>query len=604
MVKRPSPARQPSLMAGLTLPQTGDIAAAPVGRDAGAFVIGDSGSEMALGRIDLQSDQKTQKKALKHLKDGLRAMKRQDWAEGQAHVLKALRLDDGNSVCWHMLAISQEKLGELEKALDSYQKALSFQPHSLPIASDLGRLAHKLQHMGIAEKFFSYVLKFAPDDSEAANNLATTLRDVSRFEDAIEILRSALHYNPENSVLWNALGTVVNSQGDSENARIFYSEALRHTPNMALAAYNMSNILSDEGAFDESLRYAHHALENAAATEVRNMCSLSMGFTYASMGQLDKAWAYYDGRKHTGTDQQFHYIIGQPAWTPQTEVQGKHIFIAGEQGLGDEVLFASVLPDLVRDIGPDGHLTVAVEPRLVPLFARSFPQATVIDHLSFTYKMRRMRGFPKLTDHDRIDHWTLMAELLKKYRSTVEAFPAENVFLRPDPERVAYWKGEVAKLGDGPKVGILWKSLIKHSQRDRFYSPFELWKPVLQTPGALFINLQYGDASAELAEAERQGLRIWNPPGIDLTKDLDDLCALCCALDLVIAPPNATSNLAAAAGVRTWLISAPYSWVRLGTDHYPWYPTARAFKYKDYNWVEVMADIRSALIAEFGLTQA
>ncbi|MEM9964521.1 MAG: tetratricopeptide repeat protein [Asticcacaulis sp.] len=594
----------PSSIAKVPLPLEGDAAAIPVAGNAGAFVIGDSGSETALNRIELRTDQKTQHKALKHLKDALKSLKRNDWADGGAHALKALRLDERNAVGWHMLAISQEKTGQLEKALDSFQKALSYQPHSLPIANDLGRLAYKLKHLNIAEKFFSYVLKFAPHDSEASNNLATALRDMSRFEDAIEILRNAIHYDPENAILWNALGTVVNARGDTLNAKIFYSEAIRFAPDMALPSYNLSNILRAEGKSEESLRMVQHALEKAESAEVRNMCALSLAFTHATLQQLDKAWDCYAGRKSGGTDQQFFYIINRPEWTPETDVQGKHIFISGEQGLGDEILFASVLPDLIQDIGSEGKLTLAVEPRLVSLFARSFPQATVIDHLSFTYQQKKMRGYPRLSEPETIDYWTLMAELLRKYRPSLEAFPSENSFLKPDPQRVDYWKNELAKLGNGPKIGILWKSLIKHSQRDRYYSPFDQWKSVIQTPGTFFINLQYGDSSTELAQAEREGLRIWNPPNIDLTKDLDDLCALCLALDLVIAPPNATSNMAAAAGTKTWFISSPNSWVRLGTDHYPWYPTVRSFEYRDFNWARVMADIQNAITLEFGLTEA
>ncbi len=49
----------------------------------------------------------------------------------------------------------------------------------------------------------------------------------------------------------------------------------------------------------------------------------------------------------------------------------------GEQGLGDEFMFANILPDLQDAVGPNGKLQVAVDKRLVPLFARSFPKADV-----------------------------------------------------------------------------------------------------------------------------------------------------------------------------------------------------------------------------------
>ena len=120
---------------------------------------------------------------------------------------------------------------------------------------------------------------------------------------------------------------------------------------------------------------------------------------------------------------------------------------------------------------------------------------------------------------------------------------------------------------------------------------------MLATPGISFINLQYGDCEEELAQAKREfGVEIWTPPGIDLKKDLDDVTALCVALDLVVGFANASFNLAAAAGAPAWLISTPGSWPRLGTDRYPWYPQARVFVPATYGgWDEVMAQIAEAM---------
>ncbi|WP_181404551.1 tetratricopeptide repeat protein [Asticcacaulis tiandongensis] len=563
-----------------------------------AGMVGDSGSRDSLKRLEVITDKNKLSKTLKTLRAALKALHRNDWKKGAELAQEALKLDAAAADAWHILAITQEKQNLLEDAFHSYEQALKIRPHNLPVANDLGRLAYRLGHLPICEKLFSYVLRHEPDNEEAANNLATSLRDRSQFEDAIDILRNALHFHPQSALLWNAIGTVVETQGDLENARIFYNEAITYEPHNSLALYNMGNTLRETGDFEESISHLKKALPHAT-TEERNKINLSISFSSMCMGRF--AWDYYEGRLYKGTDTEIIHLINRPQWTPEIDINGKHVFICGEQGLGDEVLFGSLLPDLIRDVGPSGKITLAVEPRLVSLFARSFPEMDVIGHITVKWNQKRLRGFSNLPDPNIFDAWTLLAEPAKKYRNSVADFPAENVFLKPDPERVAYWKAELAKLDDGPKIGILWKSLIKHSQRDRHYSPFEQWKPLLHTPGAHFINLQYGDASAELAEAEREGLKIWNPQGIDLTKDLDDLCALCRALDLVIAPPNATSNLAAAAGVKVWKFSAAHSWVRLGTDYYPWYPTVRAFKYYNYDWSAVIQEIREALIKEFNL---
>jgi hypothetical protein len=186
---------------------------------------------------------------------------------------------------------------------------------------------------------------------------------------------------------------------------------------------------------------------------------------------------------------------------------------------------------------------------------------------------------------------------LRRFRRTVDAYPARDRFLTADPKRVAYWRDTLAER-PGLKVGILWKSLKLDGARLRYFSPFEQWRPVLETPGVSFVNLQYGECQAELDKArETLGIDIWQPSGIDLKNDLDDVASLCLALDLVLGPPNASSNIAAACGGNVWMIFTPGSWSLLGTTgQQPWYPRVRVFTPDRFNdWAPVMREVADAL---------
>jgi hypothetical protein len=195
-----------------------------------------------------------------------------------------------------------------------------------------------------------------------------------------------------------------------------------------------------------------------------------------------------------------------------------------------------------------------------------------------------------------------MASLLRRFRRRLVDFPgseqARAGFLTPDPARVAHWRAALAAAPAGRKVGILWKSMKVESARVRYYSPFELWAPVLRTPSVTFVNIQYGDCDAEIAWARAHlGVDIWTPPGIDLKQHLDDIGALTSALDLTLGFANATSNIAAACGAPTWIISVPGAWTRLGTDRMPWYPQARVFAPARLGrWDETMAEVAAALV--------
>ncbi|MBW8733495.1 MAG: hypothetical protein JF571_04145, partial [Asticcacaulis sp.] len=236
---------------------------------------------------------------------------------------------------------------------------------------------------------------------------------------------------------------------------------------------------------------------------------------------------------------------------------------------------------------------------LVPLFARSFPQCSVTRHHTTRFKTRPVRLFPDIEDWSSYDAWAIMGQFLPRYRQHVSDFD-KPAFLTADPERVAYWKGLLAVLNPQPKVGLLWKSLIKHSRRDRYYSPFAQWQEVLSVPGVQFVNLQYGDTTEEMEQARALGLDIWTPPGIDLKQDLDDLAALTAALDCVLGPANATSNIAGAIGTPIWIVSQAHAWNSLGTDRFPWYPKSRVFFSPSMtDWTEVMAEVRAAVEETF-----
>jgi hypothetical protein len=326
---------------------------------------------------------------------------------------------------------------------------------------------------------------------------------------------------------------------------------------------------------------------------------LSRANMLIATGDLGAGWEAYEARFDPFYAEVTNFFRDEPRWSPDEDLTGKSLLVIGEQGLGDEVLFANVLPDVIEAVGPGGSVTVAVEPRLVALFQRSFPAARVVRHFTGRvqhHTIRVVRDVPM----GEVDCWAPIGSLLRRFRTTVDAFPDRPSFLTPDPARVEHWRAVMAET-PGPKVGLLWKSLRLESSRIRFFSPFEQWAPVLATPGVTFVNLQYGDCDEELAQArDMLGLEIVQPQGINLKDDLDDLAALCCAMDLVAGPANATSNIAAACGVPTWLVSTLGAWPRLGTDRYPWYPRARVFvRPATGDWTPVMEEVATALVAKF-----
>ncbi|GGL22965.1 protein FlbA [Caulobacter rhizosphaerae] len=563
--------------------------------------VGDAASVEALARLDRQTNEVRNQETARLLARSIHAMQNRDFAHGEKLALEALERDDKLGVAWHVLGIAREKIGDFAGSMRCYEVALKLLPDHGAVAGDLGRLAFRMDMPEIAAKFFMHYINARPGDLEGVNNLACALRDLNRCDEAIEVLRPAINDNPEQPLLWNTLGTVMCSLGDGKTAVTFFDEALRLAPDFGKAYHNRAYAKLDLG--DVAGALADCDLAIAAVESAEDLATMQFGRAtiLLALGRVEEGWKAYEARFSTDLVEAPRFTIEAPRWRPGMDLAGKSLMICAEQGLGDEVMFANMMPDVIEALGPDGKLTLAVERRLVPLFRRSFPQADVFPHKTVSYEGRVYRGAPEIEDWSGVDLWTPMGDLLETFRPSLAAFPNRPNFLEADPARVAHWRRTLEDAPKGPKVGLLWKSLKLNGERARQFSPFMLWRPVLETPGITFVNLQYGDCDEEIALAKAEfGVDIWRPPGIDLKQDLDDVAALCCAMDLIVGFSNATTNLGGACGAPIWMLTGAASWTRLGAEIWPWYPQTRCFITPDFNdWTPTMQEVGAALHERF-----
>jgi Flp pilus assembly protein TadD len=474
----------------------------------------------------------------------------------------------------HERALKLERAGDLAGALAEHQAALALAPDNPDLLAALARLAGRLHMPEVAAAFWGHVLAREPDRLEAVDGRARALRDLGRFDEAVGTLKPALLGRAGDARLWNTLGTVLNQQGDSQAALGAFEEAVRLDPRLATALYHRGGVRFDLGELDAAAADFAAARRHARTPADRAMIDFAAATLSLARGDLAAGWDAYEVRLAPDWAGAVTFEAPGRRWTPEAPLAGKRLLVLAEQGLGDEIMFANVLPDVLDALGPDGRLSVAVEPRLADLFRRSFPTVEVSAHAT-DRAPDRAGGRPRRSAPDAggVDLWTPMGSLMRRFRRSLDAFPTAAAYLRPDPARVAHWR---AWLGEGaPAVGITWRSGKLAGDRRRLYPALDDWGAVVRTPGVRIVNLQYGADADELAAVARlRGGPILEAPGLDLRNHIDDLAALAAALDLVLAVPNATAALAGAIGARIGLIAGPAAWPRLGTDAYPWYPQA------------------------------
>jgi hypothetical protein len=158
--------------------------------------------------------------------------------------------------------------------------------------------------------------------------------------------------------------------------------------------------------------------------------------------------------------------------------------------------------------------------------------------------------------------------------SSVEVLRDAPPLLHPDPADVAKFADRLAEYRGKKLVGICWRSHKLSATRNKKYTALEDWRGILSTPGAMFVNLQYGECEEEIQQVERDlGIRILRWADLDLMNDFSGVAALIKNLDLVISISSAVVPLAGAVAAPT-LCMTYQNWVLLGEKNtYPWFPS-------------------------------
>ena len=275
----------------------------------------------------------------------------------------------------------------------------------------------------------------------------------------------------------------------------------------------------------------------------------NLGLTLLNTGQsidsnrIKEGLDEYEWRWKTDNFLSSHRHFPQPLWDGQTSLKGKRILIWYEQGIGDTMNWSSCLSLVVAQAQ---HVILECQEKLVPLLSRSFPNVEV---------KAEDRSFD--TKRDDFDLHLPMGSLYKHFIDDVLDNKKTEAYLVPDPDRVKYWKERLNSVGEGPYVGISWKSSVKSAYRLEHYPSISEWAPVLNVPNVTFINLQYVDYVEDIARVEDEfGVKIHNFDDIDQYGDIDEVAALCAALDVVVStkvtPPMISAGVGTPTKIANW----------------------------------------------------
>jgi predicted TPR repeat methyltransferase len=414
-----------------------------------------------------------------------------------------------------------------------------------------------LQLGRVDEALASYdkVVKLAPNAAVAYYNRANALNRLHRHDEALHSLKRALRLQPRYTDALSLTGVVLQAMGDTPSALKYYDAALRINPNAADAHYNKGLALLTAGEFTDAWEHYEWRLRWDVTVRVGQSRS------------VDRVAPDWDGKPTS-----------------------KPILVIPEQGLGDQILYAGMLADL-QAIAPGS--TVCLEPRLLPLFERSFEKLNFSSPYDIDVEQCIKDGSFSAQIH--------IGSLGKYFRADATGLRRVNTpYLKADPVKTIHLRGRLAKPGR-IVCGISWRSKNANIGADKSLS-LETLAPALTAKGVDFVDLQYGDTAEERYRLKQaHGVDVQHLDDVDNTNDLDSLAALISACDIVITISNATAHIAGALGKPTivMLSNLPtplWYWPKNGIDT-QWYPsTVLARQNQLGNWREVVSAVKTTLV--------
>jgi tetratricopeptide (TPR) repeat protein len=463
--------------------------------------------------------------------------------------------------------------GRHAEAIGRFEAALAARPDDTRVLFALGNTARALDMAEPAEAFYRRVLAAEPDRIEARVNLANLLREKDDPAGAAALLAPALARAPEVPELWLTLGSAHREMGDPAEAERHWREALTLRADYPAALGNLADLLADRGEIDEALALYGRALKRDGGNA---QARLNRAILHFLKGDLKAGWRDYAARlKVPGkTPVRSHRLS---AWTGGP-LKKARLLVMAEQGVGDQIMFASAIPDLAGRAAESGAgIILECEPRLEPLFARSFPGVRIIASdmdakgrvITARYdRLKAMGGANMAVDMGSVPRWL---------RADLSAFPAPHAYLVPDTQDRARWRDWLEAQGNGPSIGICWRSGKSGAARNLQYAPLDAWAEFLRDLNGEIVCVQYDATTEEIAELERlSGRAILVPPDLDQKQELDRSCAMLSALDAVVSAPTAVSWLAAGAGTPTLKVLYDTSWTAFGRNYEPFAPACRA----------------------------
>jgi tetratricopeptide (TPR) repeat protein len=436
---------------------------------------------------------------------------------------------------------------------------------------------------------------------------------------ALATLARAVALSPNNPQFHFSYARTLAKEGQADLAMVEYRACLELQPDCKEALWAYGGLLQAAGHFARALECFDQLAELEALASPRlahrmALCCAQLGLNkradalfksemggsrsdhvaqlhwdYARFllgcGRIDEAWPHYAHRIGT---KESRAIAGAHCDYPQWQGKfktGATLVVTGEQALGDDILFAGYVPDLLfRARAQRMRVVLVCRPALLRLFEASFPCASVVSSGSSSEILAaRVTGVSEAGQSN-----TPAPPAAACWQIALGSLPlwlpkaAPTSYLRPHGEDVECMRLALARCPTqaggrrGSRIGIAWGDGAEDEAANRPLAcdaPLPIINGLGSQLAATFFNLQSPEGRAALAQLPDLQMHDLG----HLLTDFSRVAALMHEMDAVVTACPAIANLAGALGLPARVVLPKHADWRWHGDNV-WYPNTRCYR--------------------------